>query len=86
MSIVIDYIEKKRKSAGIKSQSALARLAWPGMGVNAPAYWKRLRNGAGYKKHQRLQYDDLLSLCKAFNIDIARAQIEIEQLEKVAAE
>lgn len=81
MSVVIDYIEKKRKAAGIKSHSALARLAWPGMGENAPAYWKRLRAAAGYEKPQRLQYEDLKSLCAALGLDVVRVSIELDQLE-----
>ena len=82
MSLVIDYIEKKRNEMGIKSQSALARLAWPQMGENAPAYWKRLRAAAGYEKPQRLQYEDLRSLCAALGLDVLRVQYELDQLEK----
>lgn len=82
MSIVIDYFEKKRKAAGIKSHAELARRAWPSLEPGkAGAYWKRLRNASGYEKPQRLQYEDLRSLCNALGLDVARVQFELEQLE-----
>lgn len=83
MNAVIEYIDQKRRAAGIKSHAALARLAWPEMDPQkAGAYWKRLRNASGYEKPQRLQYDDLKSLCAALGLDVVRVQIELDQLER----
>jgi hypothetical protein len=43
MRTVIDYIDQKRKAAGIKSHAALARLAWPDLDPQkAGAYWKQI--------------------------------------------
>ena len=81
MSIVIDYIDRKRRDAGIKSHAELARRAWPEMDPQkAGAYWKRLRNVSGYEKPQRLQYEDMKSLCAALGLDVVRVQIELDQL------
>jgi len=83
MRTVIDYIDQKRKAAGIKSHAALARLAWPELDPQkAGAYWKRLRNASGYEKPQRLQYEDLKSLCAALGLDVVRVSIELDQLER----
>ena len=83
---VMEYFEEKRIKNGFKTQSALARVAWPHLGEKAPAYWKRLRHAGGYKKPQKFLYEDLVALCKALDIDVARAQIEIELLEKSTTE
>jgi hypothetical protein len=83
MSTVIDYIDQKRAAAGIKSHAELARRAWPTLDPQkAGAYWKRLRNASGYEKPQRLQYEDLKSLCSALGLDVVRVQIELDQLER----
>jgi hypothetical protein len=82
MSNVLEYFEKKRKEAKIKSHAALARKAWPDMEPGkAQAYWKRLRAASGYKKPQRMQYDDLRAICNALGLDAARVSWELDQLD-----
>jgi hypothetical protein len=83
---IIKYFDEKRIKAGFKTHAALARAAWPELGENAGDYWKRLRHSGGYKKSQKFLYNDFVALCKALNIDIARTQIEIEQIERTIAE
>jgi len=83
MSTVIEYIDRKRKAAGIKSHSALARKAWPDLEPGkAVAYWKRLRAASGYEKPQRMQYNDLKAVCTALGLDVARVSWDLEQLER----
>ena len=82
MNIVIEYLDRKRREAGIKSHAALARMAWPELDPQkAQAYWKRLRNASGYEKPQRLQYADLKAICAALGLDVVRVSFELDQLE-----
>lgn len=85
MNVVVEYFEKKAKEKNM-NHSALARAAWPSKGENAAInYLKRLRGVAG-SKTQRLSYDDIKTLCFALGLDLPRALLEIEQLEKARGE
>lgn len=77
----IQFFIEKASEKGM-SKSALGRAAWPGLDSSA-AYSriKRLEGKNAYKP-QALKHEDVVALCFALGLDVARTIWESEQSDK----